>query len=104
MSEPIKIKVQLTREKELELVFNIVEGYLTELEELKTKTFQLLQALNEMSQKGLLPSITADFKTAIENLDKLFIASGYLTAESAEQTLRKIEIANAQREWLDENE
>lgn len=32
------------------------------------------------------------------------IASGYLTAESAEQTLRKIEIANAQSEWLDEDE
>ena len=86
--------------------FDIMQDFLRETLErqLRIETQQIGMTIKSISHRQEPALIILDDGTPIEIIKLACVATGFMSAESAEQTLRKIEIANAEAEWFEEDD
>ncbi len=72
--------------------------------QLRTETQQIGMVIRSISHRHEEALIILEDGTPVEVVKLACVATGFMSAESAEQTLRKIQIDNAQTEWTEEND
>ena len=70
--------------------------------QLRTETQQIGMTIQSISHRHEESLVILEDGTPVEVIKLTCIATGFMSAESSEQTLRKIEIDNAQAEWTEE--
>lgn len=69
---------------------------------LQEETQRIGMAITDTQHRQQVRTHITEDGELFELIQMACIATGYLTAESAEQTLHKMRIAEAQQEWVDE--
>jgi len=70
--------------------------------QLRTETQQIGMTIQSISHRHEEALVILEDGTPVEIMKMACVATGFMSAESSEQTLRKIQIDNAQSEWTEE--
>ena len=91
-----------TSKETYETMANVMRDVLER--QLHIETQQIGMTIQGVSHRNEAALVILEDGTPVEIVRLACVATGFMSAESAEQTLRKIEIANAQSEWFEEDD
>ncbi len=69
--------------------------------QLQMETQQIGMTVQSISERAEPALVFSEDGEPMEIVKLTCVATGYMSAESAQQTLRKIEIDNARKEWIE---